>query len=288
QLAMDACDLSDPDKPACDSTFHTISASIGGLYRFTEELSAKLDLSTASRPPNTDEQYLNGTSPTFPVLGLGKPDLGAETTYAASLTGAYRDDRVTAEASLYANLIDNYIYFAPAIDAMGQPIFDVTIRGAFPRFVTRPVDAVFYGADGGVAARPLPWLELGAQASLVRAKNRTDDGYLVFVPPDRLRGSVTVKHAGSFASVNGTFVRRQDRYDLAADFAAPPDAYFLLGAEVGTEMRVGNQTLKVAAHGSNLTNERYRDYTSLLRYFADQPGWQLMLRISSYWSSKKP
>ena len=30
----------------------------------------------------------------------------------------------------------------------------------------------------------------------------------------------------------------------------------------------------------NLTNARYREYTSLLRYFADQPGWELRLRLS--------
>ena len=286
QLASDACDLSDPDKPSCDSRFHTVSASVGGLVRPSDALSLKLDLSTASRPPNTDEQYLNGTAPTFPVLGLGKPDLGAETTYSASLTGTYRDDHVAAEASVYANYIDNYIYFAPAIDAMGNPIFDVTIRGAFPRFVTRPVDALFYGADGGVAVAPTKWLELGGQLSMVRARNRTDDSYLVFVPPDRVRGSVTVKRWNSFASVTGTFVRQQDRYDLAADFAEPPDAYFLLGAELGTEMKWNDQILKLALQGSNLANERYRDYTSLLRYFADQPGWQLMLRASVHFSSE--
>jgi iron complex outermembrane receptor protein len=285
QLAASACDLSDPDKPACDSRYHTISASVGGLYRFTDALSAKLDLSTASRPPNTDEQYLNGTSPTFPVLGLGKPDLGAETTYSASLTGTYRDDHVTAEASAYANYIADYIYFAPAIDVMGKPIFDVTIRGAFPRFVTRPVDALFYGADGGVAVAPVDWLELGAQLSLVRARNRTDDRYLVFVPADRARGSVTVKHWNSFLSATGTFVRKQTRFDLAADFAEPPDAYVLLGAEVGTETKLHDQTLKLALQGSNLLNQRYRDYTSLLRYFADQPGWQVMLRASIHFTS---
>jgi iron complex outermembrane receptor protein len=293
QLAMDACDA-DAEGADCDSRFHTISASVGGLYRFTEALVAKLDFSTASRPPNTDEQYLNGTSPTFPVLGLGKPDLGAETTYAASLTTAYRDDHVTAEISAFANYIADYIYFAPAIDAMGNPIFDVTIRGAFPRFVTRPIDAVFYGADGGVAFAPRPWLELGAQASLVRAKNRTDDGYLVFIPPDRARGSATLKAAklplgfsNGFISAAGTVVRRQDRYDLRADFASPPDAYFLLGAELGAETAFDHQTLKFALQGSNLLNERYRDYTSLLRYFADQPGWQLMLRLTLTFQSEK-
>jgi iron complex outermembrane receptor protein len=293
QLAMDACDAG-PDKADCDSHFHTISASVGGLYRWTDELVSKLDLSTASRPPNTDEQYINGTSPTFPVLGLGKPDLGAETTYSASITTSYSGNHVAAEGSVFANYIDDYIYFAPSIDAMGNPIFDVTIRGAFPRFVTRPVNAVFYGGDGGVAVKPVPWLELGAQASIVRAKNRTDDTYLVFVPPDRFRGSATLKAEklplgleNGFVTLTGEFARRQDRYDLRADFAPPPDAYFLLGAEIGAETEVDDQTLKFALQGSNLTNARYRDYTSLLRYFADQPGWQLLLRVSVNITSEK-
>ncbi|MBA3821293.1 MAG: TonB-dependent receptor, partial [Deltaproteobacteria bacterium] len=292
QLAVDACGSGTPDPVDCASTFHTLSASLGGLYRFTEAWSAKLDLSTASRPPNPDEQFLNGTSPTFPVLGLGKPDLGPETTFSSSLTTSYRGDRVTAELSGYANLITDYIYFAPAIDAAGKPIFDVLVRGTFPRFVTRPVDAVFFGLDGGVAVTPAPWLELGAQLSMVRARNRSDDSYLVFVPADQARGSVTVKRAAlgglrdGFVSVSGTYVAHQGRFDLNADFAPPPDAYFLLGAEVGAETRIAEQRLKLALHGTNLTNARYRDYTSLLRYFADQPGWQLMLRLSMHFSSE--
>ncbi len=292
QLAMDACENGAGDPVDCASTFHTLSASIGGVYRWSQEVSTKLDLSTASRPPNPDEQYLNGTSPTFPVLGLGKPDLDPETTYSASITTTITHDRITAEASAYANLIDDYIYFAPALDAMGMPIFDVLITGAFPRFVTRPVDALFVGADGGIAVKPLDELELSTQLSWVRATNRTDDGYLVFVPPLRARAQVTFKPpafwglSDAFLSANGTFVGKQHRYDIAADFAAPPDAYFLLGAEAGASIHAGDRTVKVAISGTNLTNARYRDYTSLLRYFADQPGWQLLVRASVYFLSK--
>ena len=36
----------------------------------------------------------------------------------------------------------------------------------------------------------------------------------------------------------------------------------------------------LALQGTNLLNTRYRDYTSLLRYFADQPGIEIMLRLS--------
>ncbi|MEZ4401808.1 MAG: TonB-dependent receptor [Kofleriaceae bacterium] len=287
QLAMDACGGGQGDPVACASTFHTVSASLGALGQLTPAWSIKLDLSTASRPPNPDEQYLNGTAPTFPVLGLGKPDLGAETTYAATATTSYQGERLTAQASVYANRIDDYIYFAPAIGPDGRPIFDVLIRGTFPRFTTRPIDAAFWGADGGFAATPLPWLEVGAQVSAVRAHDRATGGALVFVPPDRARGSVTVRRAAlgpltdAYASVDLTAVARQDRFDPIADLAPPPPAYALVGAELGATVTVDERPLKLALAGQNLTNARYRDYTSLVRYFADQPGWQLMLRVSA-------
>jgi iron complex outermembrane recepter protein len=291
QLADGACPGDDP--VTCDSRFRTFTLTAGAMQRFEDVLTGKLELSAAARAPNADEQFLNGTSPTFPVLGLGKPDLGRETTYGTSITLSHESTYVTAEASVYANRIENYIYFAPAIGADGMPVFDVLSRGTFPRFTTQPVDAVFYGADGGITAKPVAAVELGAQAALVRAKNVNDDTYLVFVPADRYRGSLTVRlpdvgpYEKSFATMLGTYVTRQRRYDPIADFTRPPAPYFLLGAEVGTETYVLDQQVKIALQGANLTNARYRDYTSLLRYFADEPGLQLWLRVSVFFDSKK-
>jgi len=280
QLDEDACGDADGDEVECASSFHTVSASLGALRQLTHAWAIKADLSTASRPPNPDEQYLNGASPTFPVLGLGKPDLGAETTYAASATTTFRGDRVAAEASVFASYLDDYIYFAPALDADGEPVFDVTIRGTFPRFVTRPVDAVFYGADGGITVTPTPALALEAQLSLVRARNVDDDTYLVFVPADRARAGITYTFSRLFGAVSGTYVARQARFDRDADLAPPPPGSFVLDAAIGAETRVRDQRLKVALEGTNLLDARYRDYTSLLRYFADQPGLQVLLRLS--------
>ena len=229
QLTREACGLlSDATDPVpCASAYHTLSASLGVLLRIGTGWSAKLDLSTTSRPPNPDEQYINGTAPSFPVFGLGQPDLGAETTYSASATATYTGERVRGELSTFGNFTSDYIYFSPAIGADGQPIFDVLIRGAFPRFVTRSIDALFWGADGDLSATPLPWLELAVQASAVRARNLTDHSYLVFVPPDRLRGSVSVTRKALLglndvtASIAGTYAARQSRFDPAADLGAP-------------------------------------------------------------------
>jgi iron complex outermembrane receptor protein len=44
--------------------------------------------------------------------------------------------------------------------------------------------------------------------------------------------------------------------------------------------------VRLALQGQNLTNARYRDYTSLLRYFADEPGLQVWLRASVFFDSR--
>jgi iron complex outermembrane receptor protein len=43
--------------------------------------------------------------------------------------------------------------------------------------------------------------------------------------------------------------------------------------------------VKVALAGTNVFDARYREYASLMRYFADQPGRQLMLRITMLYDS---
>ncbi|MBL9016454.1 MAG: TonB-dependent receptor [Myxococcales bacterium] len=292
QLADGACGA-DIEPAKCSARYHTFTASSGALWRFAEPWSIRGELSVAQRAPNTDEQYLNGAAPTFPVLALGKPDLGPETTYGTSLTLGYAGTAVKAEASGFVNRIDDYIYFAPAIDDLGQPIIDTTIRGAFPRFTTRPIPALFFGADGGISAAPIKQLDLGAQVSLVRARNRATDGPLVLVPADHFRGSITYRPpdrwplSNSFVTVTGTYVARKRGYDPAADFIPPPAGYFALGAEIGTETCTLGNKVKIALQGANLTNARYRDYTSLMRYYADEPGWQLWLRASVFFDSRK-
>jgi iron complex outermembrane receptor protein len=292
QLAMDACGGGSPDPVKCSSRYRTFTTSLGVAQRLADVWSLKAEASIASRAPNPDEQYLNGTAPTFPVLGLGKPDVRPETTYSSSITLSLDTPRLTGEASAFANRIDDYIYFAPAIGADGMPIFDVLIRGTFPRFATTNIDALFYGADGGITAAPAKWIELAGQASLVRAKDADSGGFLVFVPPDRYRGSVTLRapdtgsFKNSFATLSSTYVTRQRRFDLAADFVRPPGAYVVIGAELGTETCLAGHKTRLALQGANLTNTRYRDYTSLMRYFADEVGWQAWLRMSVFFDSE--
>lgn len=270
----------------CRFPFHAVSGSHGVLVRATDWLDVSLDLASAARMPNVDEHFMNGIAPSFPVLGLGGTKLGVERTWGASLTLGQTSKWISTETSAYVNYIDEYIYFAP--EPTDSPLgLNETIRGTFPVFTFRPVDAVFYGAEHAFSLAPPRWpVALDGQLQVVRARDLTHQGFLVFVPPGRYRLGVTYRWPevwrlrNGYVSVGGTLVDRQRRYELAADFAPPPPAYFLLGAATGVELPLGDQVLSLALEGGNLTNARYREYTSLLRYFADEPGWELRLRLS--------
>jgi iron complex outermembrane receptor protein len=53
----------------------------------------------------------------------------------------------------------------------------------------------------------------------------------------------------------------------------------LLQAEAGTQVRVGRQRLDIGLSGTNLLNTSYRDYLNRFRYFADERGRNLVLRV---------
>lgn len=270
----------------CQKEFDAGTLSAGGLWHAIKDvMEVRLDLSSASRFPNGDELYINGSAPTFPVYALGDPSMGVETTWGASPTVGVQLKWLKVEASTYLNYINDYIYFAPEFDPDGNPAFDVTIRGAFPRFGYHPVDALFYGFDGGITIAPDSPVSFAVQGSVVRAQDSKTGEGLVFIPADRARASVTYRQPQlgpfkeAFLQASGLVVAKQSAVDEKADFAPAPNAYLLIGAAAGIRFPLGHNTLTFGLEAENLLNTRYREYTSLLRYYADEPGREVRLRL---------
>ena len=84
-----------------------------------------------------------------------------------------------------------------------------------------------------------------------------------------------------YVSVNAQFVARQHNVSPDADFAPVPDGYILLGARMGTAFKVEQQRYTLGVEVQNALNTRYRDYTSMLRYYADEAGLQAFLRFGT-------
>ena len=89
-----------------------------------------------------------------------------------------------------------------------------------------------------------------------------------------------VVHPRTELRVEAELNDRQRWVDPEADIAPPPPGYALLGASIETTLAL-TIPLRIGIQGTNLLNTSYRDYTSLLRYYADQPGWDLRVRVGT-------
>lgn len=269
----------------CPRAWQTGSVSLGGTLEVVPDtFELKIDLSSASRFPNADELYLVGSAPSFPVFGVGSPDLGVETTWGGSMTAGLGIPGFEGEVSGFGSYAHNYVYFAPELTADGVPRFDVTARGAFPRWAYTPVDAVFYGVDATFSILPEGPAGVTFRGAMVRGRSLPDGEHLLGVPPDQGTIALIVRppDVGAmfdpYVQVSTELVDRQSRVDPTLDLAPPPPGYALLGAELGAKFDVGRTTMRASVVGQNLLNTSYRSYTSLLRYYADQPGIDVQVR----------
>ncbi len=283
-LSPDDCEA-DGDVSRCGQAYDTASVSLGGLWHAVPDaLDLRLDLSSASRFPNADELYMNGTAPTSPVYALGNPGLRAETTWGASPTVGAEWRSLSLEVSGYGNYTDDFVYFAPSLDGSGAPAIDVTIRGAFPRYAFTPIDALFYGVDGQFSAGEHGPVRLVLQGAAVRAIDTQTGLGLVGIPADN--ASLSASYHPPIRGVDDPYVRvrvghtaRQSHVPAGADLTPAPDAYTLLGAGLGAQFPRDRVTWITSIEANNLLNTSYRSYTSLLRYFADEPGREFRVQL---------
>jgi iron complex outermembrane receptor protein len=66
---------------------------------------------------------------------------------------------------------------------------------------------------------------------------------------------------------------------MASDYAPPPPAFTLLGLEAGTRVLWGQQPLYITLGVTNLLNTSYRDYMNAFRYFSDEMGRNVSVRV---------
>ena len=276
-LAEQDCPIDD-DVYRCEQQYTGVSSSIGVVWEFLpQKLEGRLDLSSAVRFPNSDELFLLGSAPSFPVFAYGNPNIPKEQTKGISPTLALQSKWIHTEISGYTNWMTNYIYFVPAVTEGGDLSYKVTIQGAFPKYVFRPIDALFYGVDGSLSIAPEAVIGGQFTGAVVRGKDTETGDFLIGIPPDQMTASVQIRPSVSKLpelkiDVASRLVASQGRVDSNLDFAAAPDAFWLLDAEVSSEIPLSKIAARVYLSGRNLLNTSYREYMSLMRYYSDEPG----------------
>jgi iron complex outermembrane receptor protein len=258
---------------------HNLSGTVGAIYTVRDGFTLRFNTGTAWRPPTVNELFSDGVHHGAAAYEEGDARLQPETAYNTSLTANYANRRVAAELNLFYNAIQNYIYLAP------QDTVRLTVRGAFPYFKYTQVDAVFRGFDASASVLLTPRLTLTSKYAFLRVRDVRNDRYLVNIPANRWEASLRydLPKRAAYLLLGTRYVARQTRVEPASDFAPPPPAYWLWNAEAGLTLKTAGQPFGLGLSVSNLFNASYRDYLNRFRYFADDLGRNVSLRVKWTW-----
>jgi iron complex outermembrane receptor protein len=263
-----------------DLQFSNYSLSAGARYEAGQMMDVKLDIGLVQRQPEVNELFSSGLHQGLASVEYGNPNLKAEQSFKAVLDfDIEAGNEWFIQALAYYHTINNYIYLMPTGD------FEVNISGSFPVFIYSQTDARLLGADFLIARAIGKQWKATIVASFLRGDDLVNSEALIFMPANnalaRLAYSLAdgKKWRNKTLELNGKFVARQNHYNTNQDFLPPPDGYFLLGLQAGANVHFGHSSLLLNLRIDNALNTVYRDYLNRQRYFADDLGINVSLRV---------
>jgi iron complex outermembrane receptor protein len=256
------------------------TVNAGVKYRFSDGLSVLYNFGNAWRPPQVIELFANGIHQSAASWEIGDSALTLEKAYNNNLSFTYGSKRMALELGTYVNYFHHYIYLKPDLSTVQ------TSTGAYPAFSYTQVNALFEGLDLSVTYNLTGHFSLISKTSLLRAHNLTIHDWLVYVPADRFDNSVRW-HTDSIGKVHNLTigvgnlgVLKQTRVPPNSDYTAPPPGYDLWAADAGCTLPFGKKGVDVNLSVTNLTNVSYRDYLNRFRYYMNDLGRNVVLRVT--------
>ncbi len=259
--------------------FSNVTATVGSSYKFSTHFSISANIGTAWRAPSINELYIDGIHLSAASYEKGDSTLVSERSYNASVSAKYESEKLYVEVAPYNNIINGFIYAKPTL----QPI--TLISGTYPFFQYTQQNVNLSGFDAEVRYQPVHQFTFDSKATIVRGWNKSIHDYLIFMPADRFSNSIRYEIA-SFKKLQNLYVNlenvtvlRQTRVPPNSDYVPPPKGYSIFNASAGFEVPLKTKKLSVDLATYNLTNVAYRDYLNRFRYYADDLGINVVLRL---------
>jgi iron complex outermembrane receptor protein len=255
------------------------SGTFGATYNFTDNLKLTGNYSVAFRPPSINELYIDGVHQSIGEFEIGDPNLQTERANDFSLNLNYANKWLAVDLEGYYNQIKNFIFEEPTGTYYHAP------SGALLEFEYTQANVYFRGVDLGITVKPVDSLEINSKSSLIYAWNETIHNYLIYTPPTRLQNGITYHFGaiGAFKNISlgaeNIFVAKQTHVPPGYDFEPPPGAYSLFNAHIGFKLIINRTFADFDIAANNLTNVAYKDYLDRFRYFADEPGRNIIFRL---------
>ena len=277
-----------------DRTYNSFSGNAGIAYLINEKTKVNINTSTAWRAPTINELYSNGLHHGAARIETGSSVLLPERANNVLAGINFDSHKWVIDAAVYIKSIQDFIFLKPTYPPQ------LTIRGAFPAFEFSQTNARLSGTDISIGYQINHHFLVNTKASILRGWNKTENDWLIQMPADRFDYEIEYSFRNgkffneSYIKLNLQDVLFQKRVPakgnieitdasgikyLASDYAPPPAAYGLVGLEAGSQIKMGKKYVNVTLSATNLLNKSYRDYLNAFRYFSDDMGRNIALRI---------
>lgn len=266
--------------------FSTFAASFNTIYKPSTDWKLNVSVSLASRAPYVNELLSDGIHHGTATYEKGDINLQPERSVnlSAGINYQHPAGKAGFEVLLYTNRINDFIYQQPMPDS---PV--LTIAGAFPQLRYQQTNAVLSGGDVSFFVKPLPELEWTSKASILYARNRTTHDWLILMPANRFSNELTWNFkngkqlTNAYVSAELLNVLHQNRVPSdnggKQDYKAAPPAYNLVNLNAAATLPVFKKPVTLSVGVRNLFDVAYRDYMNSMRYFTDEMGRNISLRL---------
>jgi iron complex outermembrane recepter protein len=271
--------------PYYHKIFSGYSGSLGLTYLFSNQWSAKANISRGYRSPNISEISANGVHPGTGIYQVGNPDFNPEFNIQEDIGLNFNSKIAVVNFSVFYNNVSNYIFNEKILNVDGTD----STRDGNDVYQFRQGKAALYGGELSIDIHPIPQLHFENSVSLVYGNLLSSPGkpvtdstqYLPDIPPvhgiSELQYDFTNKNlhlVNGFVKVSAAFSGPQNRVYLADNTETPTPGYTLINAGVGGGFT--NKQNKIVFNiyilANNIFDVIYQDHLSRLKYFEPYPN----------------
>jgi outer membrane receptor protein involved in Fe transport len=260
-------------------TYSMLSGSVGGVLALGGGASFVANYGTGWRPPTLFDLYANGPHAAEARYERGDPTLNSELSRNVEGGFRYARSRVRADLLMFQSDFDNFIYTKAA----------GTVISSLPVYDHVQADARLRGLELTAEAAVNDAMTLRARHEMVEGDNVEDGGYLPLMPPMRTVAGAEVNLGRTAAAMGirlGAEVEHVVRQNRLGPGDVATDGYTLLNLDAETERMLlpgWHRSVRLSLDVRNVTNVAYRNFLSRYKLFAEDPGINMVIRLSTEW-----
>ncbi len=270
--------------PYYHKVFTGYSGSLGLTYSFTNQWSAKANISRGYRSPNISEISANGVHPGTGIYQVGNPNFNPEFNLQEDVGVNFRSKIAVIDFSVFYNSVSDYIFNEKILAADGSD----SLRDNNKVYQFRQGKAALYGGELSFDIHPIEHLHFENSVSLVYGNLLSSPGkpvtdstrYLPDIPP--VHGLSELKYdfenknlhlVNGFVQVSAAISGPQNRPYLADNTETATPGYTLINAGLGTGFTNKKNKLlfNLYVFANNIFDVAYQDHLSRLKYFEPYP-----------------